>query len=328
VALGTLCGDGEPVDEVLLSCAQEGRYELGCHSGPALLEHVLQTLEQAGAERRAESSPAGLDPLQAEAWSALPQASTELGAQVLLAQAHGALSLAVSQAGTDPARLEALLGTARAGRALLEPPRLALIGRPNAGKSNLMNALLDRQRVIVDAEAGTTRDAVAERAELHGLPVEWVDTAGQRETADPLEAAGVAKAKRAAEEAECRLVVLDATELSDETLARARAVPAPRLVTLNKRDLLDPHQLEAALERTRDLRPVPVSALTHAGLDELRRALRDLLGGEASLAGPVVFNARQEAWLRAARDAAADGAPDRCRACLQGLVSGAAFTHP
>jgi tRNA modification GTPase len=318
VALGTLRWEGEPLDEVLLTCAGEERYELGCHSGPALLERVLASLEAAGARRSTPTPPPGLDALQAEAWEALPRACTELGARVLLTQLDGALSRAVTRLATAPEGLEALLATALGGRALLEPPRLALVGLPNAGKSSLMNALLDRQRVLVDAQAGTTRDAVAELAEVEGIPVELVDTAGQRATDDALEAAGVARARRTAREAAARLVVLDGAGLSEEALAQARAVPEPRLVALNKRDLLDPDALRDVLARLADLAPLPVSAETGAGLDALRAALRALAcGGQVDLGGPVVFSARQQAWLEAARE------PGRREACLAALASGA-----
>ena len=129
------------------------------------------------------------------------------------------------------AELRAILGTFERGRILREGVPAALIGRPNAGKSSLMNALLGYERAIVTAAPGTTRDTIEEKAVLGGVAVRLTDTAGLREARGEAERLGVERARSAAESAELVLAVFDGsqplTAADEETLAAARAAPAP-----------------------------------------------------------------------------------------------------
>src|SRR4029453_1715489 len=136
--------------------------------------------------------------------------------------------------------LERLLATADPGMVYRQGARAALIGRPNAGKSSLLNMLLRADRAIVTPIPGTTRDTLEETANLRGIPVVLVDTAGIAETADPVERLGVARSRAALATADLALLVVDASAPpSDEDAAvAALAEGKPTILVLNKIDLL------------------------------------------------------------------------------------------
>jgi tRNA modification GTPase len=188
-------------------------------------------------------------------------------------------------------RVAALLETARRGRLLREGCRVALIGAPNVGKSLLFNALLGASRAIVTPVAGTTRDLLTERCDIGGLAVTLVDTAGVRDSDEPVEQEGIARARQAADAADVRVVVLD----------RSRPLPADRPVDLdaagavivaNKCDLPSawgPDDGPGAIE---------ASALTGDGLEAVRRAIvRAAVAAESLEDTPSVANARHVALL-------------------------------
>ena len=315
VALGALSGREGPLDEVLLAREAPERFVLSCHAGEGVVGAILSELERAGAEL---STPAALEHPEGrvvgEALELLPRATSELACQVLL-RAGDALAREVEAliAAPDPARLARLLATARLGRWLAERPQVALIGAPNAGKSSLLNALVGRTRALVHDAAGTTRDAVSAEAELAGLGVRLVDTAGQRETDEPLEAAGIERARARAAAADLRLVVIDGTAPDAAALELAGSAPAPRLVVWNKADL-DPSPPPAELEA------LSVSALERAGLGVLAERARAALVGAIDPLGPVVFTTRQAGLVAAALRACEGGDPQRAARCLRALV--------
>lgn len=210
--------------------------------------------------------------------------------------------------------LRELLASFERGRVMREGVRAAIVGRPNAGKSSLLNAILGYDRAIVTAQPGTTRDTIEEKALLGGVLLRLTDTAGLREAADEAEREGVRRAFAAADGAELAIAVFDGSEpLSDadaETLAAARAAKRA-ICVVNKADL--PRALDAA-ELTGFDAVVSLSARTGEGLEALASAVAELFPAPAAPAGEILTNARQAeavgralAALDAARDALASG---------------------
>ena len=186
------------------------------------------------------------------------------------------------------------------GKVVRSGLKLAIVGRPNVGKSSLFNRLLARDRAIVTPTAGTTRDAIAEIASFDGIPVELVDTAGIRATADAIEAEGVERSWQAIHEADLVLVVFDLSEPSDtadDALWQRAGAACDAIAVGNKSDL--DTKLGAADTLIR------VSAKTGEGLDELRRRIREraLPGLDSTDDGAFVTNIRQESLLRLTLDA-------------------------
>lgn len=172
-----------------------------------------------------------------------------------------------------------LLAHCREGRLLREGATAAIIGRPNVGKSSLLNALLKTDRAIVTPIPGTTRDVLEETLNIRGIPVRLLDTAGIRETVDPVEQEGVRRSQAARDQADLLLIVLDGSvPLTPEDRSLLNATTAngdqKRLVVVNKTDL--PCRLEPSCLPT-DCSVVCISAKTGEGLDGLRDQIRALL---------------------------------------------------
>ena len=194
--------------------------------------------------------------------------------------------------------LESLLATWRRGRQLTQGLPCAIVGRPNAGKSSLLNALLGYDRAIVTAIAGTTRDTIEERVELGGVSLCLIDTAGLRDSDDPIEQMGVERSRGALERAELILLLTDGTEpltpQDMELLAQAHAL-APTILVRTKCDLA-----QVAVEEE----GICLSAKTGDGLDELERAIAEKFPKDSGLGyGELLTNARQAQAAGAARDA-------------------------
>jgi len=168
--------------------------------------------------------------------------------------------------------LAILLATADEGRLLREGITLALCGAPNAGKSSLLNRLLGAERAIVNEAPGTTRDTIEERASIGGYPFRVIDTAGLRETVDAVEQEGVRRARQAAEQADLRLHLVDASLLSDTA-----TIPAPlfddEILVYNKRDLL--------ADRTTLPRGIVISCRTGEGIDNLIQTIISKVTGHS-----------------------------------------------
>lgn len=192
--------------------------------------------------------------------------------------------------------LEALLRTSGEGRVLRQGLRTVILGRPNAGKSSLLNRLLDHERAIVSAIPGTTRDTLEEGVEIRGIPVVLVDTAGLRDAGDALEAEGIRRSRVAMESADLSLLVLDGSEplTAGDLALLSETESRPRVVVANKSDL--PRQ--AAYPG--GLQPISLSCSTGDGFEALRAAIESAAGvrtGDAEHAG-VAVNARHADALR------------------------------
>ena len=167
--------------------------------------------------------------------------------------------------------LVALEASFARGRIVHDGLTLAIVGRPNAGKSSLFNRLVERDRAIVTATPGTTRDLVTERISLDGIPLELVDTAGLREGLEEAEQLGIARSREALADAAVVLIVLDATQpLNEEEHRLLEAVEGrPAIVAINKSDL---PAADSVPHETAGVPAVRTSALTGEGIPALREA--------------------------------------------------------
>ncbi len=200
--------------------------------------------------------------------------------------------------------LDRLATSWRAGRLLSHGCRVAILGRPNAGKSTLFNALAGSDRAIVTEVPGTTRDALEAEIDLGGVPVTLVDTAGLRATDDRVESIGVSRARAEGERADAVLYVFDAAEgfASDDADALARLGSQPRLLVANKAD-----RLGAGAAAPCDGAVLVCGLLPETG-DALRRRLTRLVASEVSTEGAseMLGTRRQADLVGRARDAARD----------------------
>jgi tRNA modification GTPase len=295
-----------------------------------------------------------LDLTQAEAVRDLIESQTLYQAKIAAQQLHGALSnrlqpikktlvelIAVMEAGIDFAEddvsvlpseqiltrieavqlhLEELKNSFAYGKVVHEGFTLAIVGRPNVGKSSLFNRLIERERAIVTALPGTTRDLVTETVALGGIPVKLIDTAGLRSSTDEAESIGIRKSYEALSDADMVLVVLDSSspfakddhELIEATKSRKGIVVA------NKADLLNADLGNAELSPSEGLKIVKTSALTGEGIDQLRAGILAELSGDSAGQHEVGFltNVRHQslveqslASLGAAQQAVTAGMP-------------------
>lgn len=209
----------------------------------------------------------------------------------------------LAQIAADAAKLA---DTFKAGHLIRDGLRVALVGRPNVGKSSLFNALLGSERAIVTQIAGTTRDQLHERFAIKGVPISLIDTAGLRDTSDTVESIGVERSKATMADAALVIVILDASEeITGEDHAILDSVHELNfIIALNKIDL-EPswdvdHLTAAANSKLADLRSkiTPVSAKTGEGLDELREnIIAPFAPEDLSHAGFLITDARHHDLL-------------------------------
>lgn len=321
--------------------------ELACHGSNLVLATVLRGLLQAGARLAAPGEftqraflNGRLDLAEAEAVIDVIRAHTDAALRIATGQLSGRLSreiaalrhalitlLAEIEAAIDfpedvdpPAdgevarraaevrgRADALLRTADAGRLYREGAALVLAGRPNVGKSSLLNALLREERAIVTEVPGTTRDVIEESLNLRGIPLRAIDTAGLRETEDRVEALGVERTRAQLAAADLVVWVLDASEgITDADRRIAEELRDRRVVVAaNKADLGDAVDQEAVVALLGSEAPLTrLSARTGQGMEALEALVAEtLLGGGITPESIWVSNARHESRLRTAQDA-------------------------
>lgn len=206
-------------------------------------------------------------------------------------------------------QIEAMLATAKGGRVLREGARVVILGRPNVGKSSLLNRLLQEDRAIVTDIPGTTRDLIEEEVSFGGFTFTLVDTAGLRDTTDVVEQEGMKRTEAARRQADVVLHVLDACEIrggaalsADDTRPNENS-----LIVLNKMDRLDQPLADTVVQQASRMvngTVIPISAQSGFGLEALKAAIRVLLGQTSLEAsdGVVVTNVRHaDALTRASR---------------------------
>jgi tRNA modification GTPase len=291
--------------------------EINCHGGIVATRAVLDLVLAHGArlaergeftKRAFLNGRISLD--QAKAVADIVSAKTKLGLEAAVDQLGGRFSRAISAIRADLAallaeieveidfpdvdaetkpllprliaqgkRVRRLIAQGEQGRVVREGLTVAIIGRPNVGKSTLLNALLSEERAIVTEIPGTTRDTVEEAAVIKGIPVRLIDTAGLREPTDPVEAEGVKRAEDAVVRADLLLLVLDrsAPLTTEDRNLLARDWDRPLFLVLNKSDL--PRRLEP-LEELSENPIYEISARKQEGIERLTKGLLDnLVGG-------------------------------------------------
>ena len=285
-----------------------------------------------------------MDLTQAEAVRDLIEAQTLTQARLAASQMGGALSrrvapikhslvelVALLEAGIDFAEddvdvtpeaeiarridalkppLAALEASFARGRIVHDGLTLAIVGRPNAGKSSLFNRLVERDRAIVTATPGTTRDLVTERISLDGIPLELVDTAGLRESLEEVEQLGIARSREALADAAIVLVVLDATQpLNEEERHLLVAVEGrPALVVINKSDLKKAATPPDGAAEVGSTPALETSALTGEGIPALRERILALATGGAASEPGMLTGLRHFQSITTALSALADAA--------------------
>lgn len=208
-------------------------------------------------------------------------------------------------------RIQALLKTAKQGKVLREGLATAIIGRPNVGKSSLLNSLLHEDKAIVTNVAGTTRDVIEEYVNVNGVPLKLIDTAGIRDTADTVEKIGVERSRKALDAADLVLLLIDNSEpLTDEDEKLLAATKdKQRIVILNKTDLPSKLDLDRLKKLVGDDALIETSIVKHEGMDQLGRQISHMFfdqGIESSQNNVMVTNARHIGLLHQANDALND----------------------
>lgn len=314
--------------------------EIHCHGGSACAKLILERTLSLGARmarpgeftRRAFMN-GRIDLARAEAVMQLIGANSQAAARASMRQLEGGVSgfvrhmserlkdvLALLEASTDfpeeveeeaaasevSEKLEAIAGEIRrrgdprGARILREGASIVLAGRPNVGKSSLMNALLNQDRAIVTSIPGTTRDVLTEHISIGGVLAEISDTAGRRDTQDPIERIGVDRARQAAEGADVVLIVLDAAQKMDESDAElVKGADERAIICLNKSDL-QPVLTAQQLREMTGTKIMEISAQTGQGLEALIAELGERISAGEENNGQLTAQRHIELANRAA----------------------------
>jgi tRNA modification GTPase len=323
--------------------------EISCHGGSVTLRKALDAVFSSGARpaepgeftKRAFLN-GRLDLVQAEAVNDIIRAQTDQAQKLAIRQLDGELSREVSgiaesilsvlsriEASVDfpedvdepdclelaseteemISKLDELISTSDRGRIYREGISLAIVGRPNVGKSSLLNALLRQSRAIVTPVPGTTRDVIEETININGIPVVAADTAGLREASDEVERIGVELAEKTMAAAGIVIVVLDVSSaIPKEDLEIVKRAGDHTIVALNKMDLLPIEEAGEVIQKTEeqlgDVASAPISAANGTGILELEDKIAELaLGGKVETGeSECVTNLRHKQAMVSARE--------------------------
>jgi len=204
-------------------------------------------------------------------------------------------------------QIKSLADTYSAGHLLRDGIKVAIVGRPNVGKSSLFNRLLRLDSAIVTDVPGTTRDSLTESISLHGIPVSLTDTAGIRKTGDKIEAIGVERTHRAIADADLLVVVVDGSSelLPEDLLVLSQVSEASHIVAVNKCDLHQDSSIEIGIGNHANV--VHLSALTGEGLSALTAAILEPFGRvDSEAAGLLITDSRHFDLLRRAEHSVAE----------------------
>ena len=336
------------------SYTREDVAEIHCHGSDALVRRILLLLLNAGARMAQPGEftcraflNGRIDLSQAEAVMRMIRAGSERAMTSAIRQMEGGVSSFVRAAREEIIALLAEIAAAidfpdeieetqtaqqiharcggiiqklrascdpRAGRIEDEGLRVVLCGRPNAGKSSLMNALLEEERAIVTDVPGTTRDTLTESVQIEGIRVSLTDTAGLRETGDAVERIGVERAKKALIGADVRLLVMDGSQPFTQEDRQTLMGLEPHAVVLTKGDLaavVDEGEVEKAFPQAQR---IVVCAITGEGMDQLRRLIASFAPEEDGESSALSQARHAQAALRAC-----DSLHDAMRAIDDGM---------
>jgi|GEM_PF-514152 len=322
ITRATLMFQGQAIDDALIVCRDEQHFEIHAHGGTAVVEQILAALQSTGATvrdpldmippyqaigRHQHISPAPA--ILNEVLAALPGVDNIYAVRLLAGQheqglaAWAARGVKRLKAASDSESLwrvqtqaQWIMERSRFFQHFLKPPRIALIGQPNAGKSTLLNALAGRPASITSEVAGTTRDwvdvTIRLTAEDISLNAIVVDTAGTRETDDPLEIESILRSHQQTSNADVVVVVMDGKRDSWHVTDSMGLTAGHRMVyAVNKTDL--PIQSNIAFKHAEES-TVYISALTGDGMGALHSAILKALGvWHAFVGAPIVWTRRQ-----------------------------------
>jgi tRNA modification GTPase len=301
-------------EDVVVCAVDRHSLEIHCHGGQAAAGRILRDLESAGClvVGWPESLRASESPLRAEILGELCRATTLQTAAILWEQANGLFESSLSALVSSVPRNVSAAATqirewvtwAEFGLHLTQPWRVVLAGRPNVGKSSLINAILGYTRSVVFDQPGTTRDVVSAPTAIDGWPIELSDTAGLRESADPIESAGVERARATLGAADLVIVLVDISQPASQS-DRAIIAELPRaLVVAHKCDLA-PYEGTDRWGTDESAGWFPVSSKTGQGLEALVAAISRRLVPRTPPADALVpITKRQVALVRRGLDAA------------------------
>jgi tRNA modification GTPase len=319
----------DPAEEVVICLVDEQTIEIHCHGGEAAAARILDDCTRAGCHVVTWAAMMGATEgrLAAELTEALAQTSTLRTAGIILEQSNGVLRRELESMEREcdfeslRQRIDALLRWSNFGIHLTRPWTVVLAGRPNVGKSSLINALLGYTRSIVFDQPGTTRDVVTATTAIDGWPIEFADTAGLRDESEPLEAAGILRARSALAEADLTIVLVDISGPTSEEDLQLLADVSRAIVVAHKCDL---PQWTGVGSWPKEIAPdwPRVSAKTGDGVDELLRTISARLVPAVPPPGRALpVTPRQVSLLQEALQGVSRSDLSACRRALREILA-------